>query len=538
LKQNWQVSLLVLFIILMITPYCYLAITTDHKFYSPDETANFVFTKQFIENSTFSIETQINTEVNNAIFPRSVNVTDGNFVPMSFLGLLIFYGLAGKLFSIYIVTFLTPLLSLLGVFLFFKVIDSIFNKNTALFASLCLLFNPIYWYLAGKSMMHNNLFVFFIILGLWLLIKALSEDRFKTIFFSLSAIVFGVSIWTRTSEIIWVGILLLIFYIVNKKMIQGKYFFLFLSIFCIMIGALFAINYSIYSSLFRTGYSSLEGQANNSIIALFQQILLPFGFSLKNIGFHIWEFFIKYLWFLTLPGIWGIILFSKIKKTSLQKSYLLSTILISIYLLIYYGSYWPWGQYGQPSEPEVLIGSPHLRYWLPILVLSLPFIYIFIEKVLPKLFSYIKEKKVILVSLIIFFSILISFSTHQVFYSPKEGYVKIKNDIEDFSPRLEKVSELIEPDSIIIVPAWADRVFYPEYDVIHSLGDKLIYQNNIYDEVKKLAELRPVYYYSANSDQDITSLNNTEFIPRNLVLVEVLPIFKGEKLYKLSTYEQ
>lgn len=522
----------------MIIPYSYLSLQTDHKFYSPDETANFVFTKQFIEHSTFTIDTPINEVVNNSVFPRSVNVTNGKFVPMSFLGLLILYGLVGKVFSIYIITFLTPLLSLLGVFLFYKIIDSIFNKNTALFSSLCLLFNPIYWYLAGKSMMHNNLFVFFLILGLWLLIKAISLNRFKTLLYILSSVVFGLSIWTRTSEIIWVGILLLVFYVLNKKMIQGKYFILFLSVFIVMIGALFAINYSIYNSLFRTGYSSLEGQSSNSIITLFLQIFLPFGFSLKNIAFHVWEFFIKYLWFLTLPGIWGILIFSKLKKTPLQAAYFLSTILISLYLLIYYGSYWPWGQYGQPAEPEILIGGPHLRYWLPILLLILPFIYIFIEKVLPKLFSYLKEKKVVMISIILFFSILVSFSANQVFYSPKEGYVKIKNDINDFFPRLKKVSLQIEPNSVIIVPAWADRVFYPQYDVIHSLGDKLIYGANIYDEVKKLTTLRPVYYYSANSVEDIDALNQSEFIPRDLILTEVVPIFKGEKLYKLSEYEK
>src|SRR3989339_151085 len=179
IKTNWQVKLLILFIVVMIIPYCYLSFTTDHKFYSPDETANFVFTKQFIEHSNLNIEIPLNRAVNNVIFPRSVNVLNGNFVPMSFLGLPVFYGLIGKIIGIDLVTFITPILSLIGVFLFYLIIKEVFDKNIAFLSGLFLLFNPVYWYLGGKAMLHNNLFVFFIILGLCLLLLAL---RRKNIF--------------------------------------------------------------------------------------------------------------------------------------------------------------------------------------------------------------------------------------------------------------------------------------------------------------------------------------------------------------------
>ncbi|KKQ79809.1 MAG: hypothetical protein UT02_C0023G0005 [Parcubacteria group bacterium GW2011_GWC2_38_7] len=528
LKKNWQTKLLILFIIVMVVPYCYLSLTTGHKFYSPDETANFVFTKNFVENSNLQIDIELNKQVENVIFPRSVNVIAGHFVPMSFLGLPIFYGLIGKIIGINLVTFITPLLSLLAVFIFYLIIKEIFNKNIAFLSGLFLLFNPVYWYLAGKAMLHNNLFVFFVILGLWLLLLALRKSN--SLIYGLAAIVFGLSIWARTSEIVWVGLLMLIFYIVNRKNVKAGEVGLFVVGFCGMVGLLLYVNYLTYDNIFRSGYSSLESQSSAGFSSLIAQIILPFGFKIKNIAFHVWEFFIKYLWFITLPALWGFIYFCKKGLSKLQKFYVYSTGIVSLYLLTYYGSYWPWGEYGQPSTPEVLIGSPHLRYWLPVLILATPFMAIFLIEFLPRLF---KLKKIVsLIPTVAFLILLLSFSVATVFYNPQEGFAKIRYDISDFGPRLTKVEALVEPEAILIVPDWADRIFFPEYQVIHSLGDKAVYAGDAYSQIEKLIQLTPIYYYSADSSDDIASLK--VFLTRfNIKLEYLTDVFKDEKLYKV-----
>lgn len=509
-----------------------MSLTTDQKFYSPDETANFVFTKQFIEHSNLNILITLNKTVNNVIFPRSVNVLNGNFVPMSFLGLPVFYGLIGKIIGINLVTFLTPLLSLIAVFLFYLIIKGIFNKNIAFISGLLLLFNPVYWYLGGKAMLHNNLFVFFVILGLWMLLLALRKSNI--ILYGISAIIFGASIWTRTSEIVWVGLLILIFYVVNRKNVRYRDLIIFIIGFCGMLGLLLFVNHSVYNNIFRSGYSSLENNSKTGLSSLLAQIVLPFGFKIRIIIFHIWEFFIKYIWFITLPALWGFIYFSKRGLSNLQKAYLYSTGLISIYLLSYYGSYWPWGEYGQPSTPEVLIGSPHLRYWLPVLIFLTPFVAIFIIEVLPRLFK--SKKTLSLMIPAVFLTLLICFSVSTVFYNPQEGFIKIKNDISEFKPQIEKVNSLVENTAIIIVPDWADRIFFPEYQVIHSLGNKKVYGGDSYMEAAKLTHSVPVYYYSADSDKDIATLSHI-LKEYKINLKFISEIYKGVKLYQFN-YEQ
>jgi len=525
-------SLLILFLVLMIIPYSYLSITTDHKFYSPDETANYVFTKNFIETNSLKIPVEINKEVNNVIFPRSVNVYNGFYVPMSFLGLPIFYGLIGKVIGLKAIIFLTPILSLLSVFLFFLIVREIFDKNIALVSAILLLLNPIYWYLAGKAMLHNNLFLFLVIAGLFLLLKAQKEE--KTIFYTISAICFGFSIWTRTSEIVWVGVLLLLFYWYHRKNVKGLNALVFSVGFCGMVLLLFVANYLTYDNVFRSGYSSLESTVQTPLISIIKQIFLPFGFNVKHLVFHVWEFFVKYLWFITIPAIWYMLKCAREEKADTKKFYLVTTIFLTLYLLVYYGSYWPWGEYGQPMEPQILIGSPHFRYWLPIFIFSIPFLAQFLVEGIPYLYKFKKTAKGI--SIVIVIILLLVFSFSNVYYSTQEGWLKMKVDIQDFRPRIEKISALVETNAVLIVPDWADRIFFPEHLVIHSWGDKRIYANDSYQEVAKLLKKGPIYYYSADSNEDIDSLSST-IKKYGLSLIFVEDIFKGEKLYQV-TYDR
>jgi len=513
----------------MILPYCYLALTTGSKFYSPDETANFIFAKNIAENNSLKIDIAINKEVDNIIFPRSVNVLDGYYVPMSFLGLPIFYGLIGKIIGANNITFITPLISLVAGFILFSILKQLFDKNIALISAIILLLNPVYWYLAGKGLLHNNLFIFFVLLGLFLLIKALKRQQL--ILFFISALLFGASIWTRTSEIFWIGLLLLIFYWYNRKNVNWKGFLAFVVGFCGMLSLLLFINYETYGNILRSGYSALDQSAKTTPASLLMQIILPLGFNLRNIMFHSWEFLFKYLWLLILPAIWGLIAYRKQPQSEPQKAYYVICFIVSTYLIISYGSYWPWGEYGQPNDPTFLIGGPHLRYWNPLLIFLTPFIAFSLWELLPRLFKNVKFIKPIFLT--VFFALLIIFSSNQVLFEKQEGFLKIKNDILDFQPRLDKVNATITPEAILIIPDWADRIFFPDYQVIHSLGDKRIYAGDAYAQVGKLVQIKPIYLYSSDSQADMAELNKT-LTKYNLSLNFITDIYKGEKLYQIK----
>jgi hypothetical protein len=376
----------------------------------------------------------------------------------------------------------------------------------------------VFWYSAGKGMLHNTLFLFWLLLGFYLLLKGLDSKK-QTLFVIASSLCVGFSLWVRSSEITWVCLLLLITYIFHRKQLSWKKVLCFVIPFLLMIGALLQINYSIYENIFRSGYSSLEGESVNPVSNLFKQLFIPFGFNLKFIWLHFYNFVIKYLWFFFVPALLGLIYYFKNIK---NKFYPVVVSIVSLFLLVFYGSYWLWGEYGQAAEPEFLIGGAHLRYWLPILVLATPFIVLF--------FAKWKYKKFLICS---FVCLLIVFSFNQVFYDPQEGFLKIRKDVNEFFPRLELTSRLVPENAVLIVPDWADRIFFPEYNVIFSLGDSQVRTGDSFQSVKELIKHRPVYLYSASSPEDINELKN-KFTSYDLNLEKVSEIYKGEKLYLVN----
>ena len=72
----------------------------------PDAMANNFFIGEFIANSDFVKDEVLNENLKNAIHPRSTNVVNWNIVPMSFLGMLILFGMIGKLITVNYVIYL------------------------------------------------------------------------------------------------------------------------------------------------------------------------------------------------------------------------------------------------------------------------------------------------------------------------------------------------------------------------------------------------------------------------------------------------
>ncbi len=74
---------------------------------SPDENANYYFSRLVAEESTLKKYEPLNENIDAIVHPRSVNVNRDNYlVPGSFLGLPIIYGIIGKIFTPNIIIFL------------------------------------------------------------------------------------------------------------------------------------------------------------------------------------------------------------------------------------------------------------------------------------------------------------------------------------------------------------------------------------------------------------------------------------------------
>ena len=139
------------------------------KFTWPDETANYFFIKNYIGHSNFSVAEPLNQIAANIVKPRSFNVYQGNLVPGSFLGMLLIYGLIGKIVQIGLIKFLTPLLAVLAGLFFYKILLKIFDPKIAFISTLLFYINPAWWYYANLSMLPNISFLTFFIIGIYFL---------------------------------------------------------------------------------------------------------------------------------------------------------------------------------------------------------------------------------------------------------------------------------------------------------------------------------------------------------------------------------
>src|SRR3989338_5706310 len=83
-------------------------------FNSPDETANFYFTKLFAESGQLAVENPLPVDLG----PRAMRAEGGRLSPGIFLGIILLYGAIAKVFGSWIIIYLTPLFSFFGVLFF------------------------------------------------------------------------------------------------------------------------------------------------------------------------------------------------------------------------------------------------------------------------------------------------------------------------------------------------------------------------------------------------------------------------------------
>jgi len=249
------------------------------KWESPDETANYYFSKLYSETGQLSYFEKLNLSASDIIHPRSVRSDDGQVKPVSFLGLPLIYGFLAKLFSPTILPYLTAFLGALGIFFFYLLVRKIFGRANAFLCAFLLASFPPYFYYSVRAFFHNIPFVVFLIVGLYFLVLAgekkslkrkfiswkLSHDSWRNLFFpAIGGVMIGLALLTRASEALWLIPALLIVWVFNFK----KFSLLKVLIFIIFVFLAFSPqlywNKVLYGGFFQGGYAEMN-QSINSI---------------------------------------------------------------------------------------------------------------------------------------------------------------------------------------------------------------------------------------------------------------------------------
>ena len=559
---------------------------------SPDENANFTFSKLFAETSDLRIFAPENILAQEQISPRSVTSHNFFLVPGSFIGLPLLYGLIGKI-SISLIPFLTPFFAIFGVLAFFGIIRRVFSIKIAFFSSLLLLIHPAWWYWSSRVMMHNVLFISLLLIVIYFLIKITqsppatdSADKklFSTYYLVfthfIAGIFIGLAILVRTSEIIWVAplVIALIIYKIAQMPLVADYadksnppssplilrgglyhFFAFLLPIIFIVVLLFSWNTLLYGSPLSFGYQPpgvVEQTSQVLTVAntlpssppylrdnppssppylrggaggLFNY-LLPFGFHPRAIWKNFFDYFVKIFWWWTLPLAYGLFHIAyKWRKGVLdkqQKLYVFLCLYVFVFLAAIYGS----GRFIDYPDPKVIsIGNSYVRYWLPLYILSLPFI-AFALCALVDLGGKIRgfRRKIFSIFYLLFAICYFIWNAYYVLVAAPVSLLKVRTTLKTYQPKVERVLALTKPDSLVIA-SWYDKLFWPKRKVVFSLNSQ-----EFLKVLPFIIKKYPVYYYSWSKEKDAPYLKEDILHKIGLTVVGEIPISGNEGLLEIK----
>ncbi len=559
-KKNW--SLLSAIIIasaffVLSAGFNYLIHEQDYvKWGSPDESANYFFTKNYAQSGSLVVFEKANLIAEEVVRPRSVRSDYGWLKPVSFLGIIIYYGFLAGILGIGIIPYLTPLLAALGIIFFFLLVRRLFNDRVALISAALLASFPVYIYYSVRSLFHNVLFLVFLIIAAYLLNLSLSKKySLKDKFFNfklktntylgllwplLAGLALGGAIASRTSELIWLAPSLLIAWLFYLRRL-GLRVLLILAGLGLAYLPIAYYNQLLYGSFIFGGYVEMNislqeiGQAVKPVISsslssnlayfnnlwiILKDNIFYFGYQPRqSLDMFYYYVVVMFPLLVVSAGLGTIIFligyFRKFRKWRLV--YLLTWFILSAILILYYGS---WQFFDNPDHSRYTIGNSYTRYWLPIYLMALPLVALainFFSRLLagsfgrPSLLGKYDQARLYLSNGLqgLLVAIWLMASLTFVFFGSEEGlihaYYNHQRDKEAAQRILVKTEE-----AAIIVTQYHDKHFFPERKVVVALLNHDLTNYSL----GQLINHYPVYYYNFFfPEEDFNYLNNRRLIP-------------------------
>ncbi len=488
-------------------------------FVSPDETANAWFIQLFASQGTVRSFDVLNTVLHDSIHPRSMIVVNGWMMPVGFLGLTTLYGSLVAVLGKGILPLITPVVALLAVFAFRKLIAQWFDEQIANITTVVLLFHPALWYYTARSLMPNVLFVSLLVFAAFCWFR-----RFKQPFVSviLSGCFLGLAVFVRASEVYWIAFVCLGLIVGFWKTLSKQDLYWFVLGGLIGIAPLFITNVLTYGNALLTGYTLPAQVTQTAVVSTTTSttslFLFPFGVDPNTFLKTILSYGILLFWWLSILTLIGLVASfteKQFKKTSLL-AYVWVFVGVSVWLGVWYGS---WVIHDNPDPTQVTIANSYVRYWLAVFVLSTPFIAQAIQCIS-------KRSKQIWMMPVLLLLIACS-GIFATFFSGQDGLMSVGQTLVRSVSIREEVLSLVESESLIIVDR-ADKLFFP-HRVLYPLRSEQTYQL-----MPRAVENVPLYYYGITLPPvDLAYLNNQKLKELGLK-IEHLKTFDVESLYRIS----
>lgn len=543
-KQTWgfQRISLVFFTLVFFLGTFILTLKGD-MFVSPDETANAFFAKRFSETGTFLYPETLNTFVSGLIHPRSVVVNGTNLVPGSFLGLPFYYGVIVFFLGNWILPFLTAGFFLMAVFAWHKLVRRWFSDQVAFVSSILLLVHPAFWYYSTRGLMHNVLFVCFLVFSVYFLFEQPIQKhltrcserigkmkRFqKEIDWVLSGLFLGSSLFVRTSEVYWVIplFIVLVCSLFNRIKLRGI-FVLFFS-FIVALLPMWILQWKTYGNPFVVAYTHSTSSSTSLLISepdllhRIYYILFPFGLHIRIAFEHIQSYGSSLFWWLTIPTVLGFfVVIAKEKKqpTRIHRVYIVVLVLLAVWLGVWYGS---WVLYDNPDPTKITIANSYIRYWLPFFLLTTPLIssvFVWISE-----FAKTRFSRSVLLGLLILLTVWLNIRI--VFFAGPDTLTSVSSVLNQSREIKSRVFSIVPENAVIIVER-SDKIFFPGRRVLYPFRSE-----NTFKSLPIFFEQNtPMFYYGITVLPDDFIYLNEQLFSRGFKL-ELIETFQAESLYRI-----
>jgi hypothetical protein len=517
----------------------YLVIDIPIIFNSPDESANFLFSREVAATGMPRISEQRNEDLHGLLGPRSMSSVKDSLVPTSFLGMPVVFGALGSVFGIFFMLIITPILSILTVLAWRSIILQMFKKIfIADVSAFLFMIHPAFWYYSGRTMMHNVAFLSFLIFGVWFAFRQSKQH----VDFILAGLCIGLALAFRTSEVMWVlPSCAAILFIVRRHTSWEQRIVFFASVLLALIPFML-FNNALYGSVLTTGYQAdlsavpfsdsqsievIQYDDEESLLARVTGLILPFGFHEKAILRHVWQYGVAlYPWMSILSLIGMVLLFYRcenIVHRDRWKWMLGVTFLLSVWLGIFYGS---WTFHDNPDPTIFSLGNSYVRYWLPLFLLSTPFAAL----ALFQLSRWLRVSRARYAVIGLLLCIMTALSTQLVFFGD-DGFIPTRRALYSFAEKRSVILENTMEDSIVIVDR-ADKFVFPHRSVIQPLRSEATYQS-----IPTMLNLAPLYYFGITfPEHDLKYLNDKKLQELDASIHPVVTV-GDETLYRIVSLQ-
>lgn len=518
-----QKVILLIFSVVFFVLYNFLNFTILKQFNSPDEMANFVFTEQVIDYSRlrFPLDKSQYEDLVEFIHPRSTFVEEGigsDILPVGFWGLPLIYGLVGKIVGLVAILYITPLLTILMIWSFYGIVKKVFDEHIAFWSAILLFFQPVLWYYSARSLFPNVPFIALLLIGTWFLVnRPWRLNWFNDV---VGMMLFMLGVLIRPNEIVWVALCALIVVLWYRKNIPLHRLLVWIIVGLLFIALYGIINHQLYGSSAGSYISSRSVQ-----LPAWYSYIFPFGINILIVVKTVWFFMVKLLWWYIVPSAIGFIFWIydwfKNKLSQEKKVYGIVFIVMSLFLIFYYGS--------QVDNLFALktVGVAYTRYWLPIYIGMLPFIVYGFSKI-ANLFQNKRIWNVAGFVTVAFFAVL----SAQLVFGGIDGLLATKDNL--IHGREIKTWVLAHTDSdVILVTDYEDKFFWPERQVMVKFFNPRI--GVAIAELTK--EGHEVYYFGVKLEGE-SEKKVLEYIAQFGLTIDSVKNFDGHELYKFEQSKQ